>query len=134
MVSSNWDMSTNLHKAMDKILDTAKNGNVPAEEMPEMLLILSDMQFNHCAKFDDSAMEMIERKFRAAGYEMPKIVFWNLNASDNVPAKFDSSGVALISGFSPAIMKSVLSGDLEQFTPEAIMLKAVMVDRYALTE
>ncbi len=134
MVSSSWDMSTNLHKAMDKILETAKDGNVPAEEMPEMLLILSDMQFNYCAKFDDSAMKMIERKFRAAGYEMPKIVFWNLNASDNVPAKFDSSGVALISGFSPAIMKSVLSGDLEQFTPEAIMLKAVMVDRYALTE
>ena len=132
MVTSNWDMSTNLHKAMDKILDTAKNGNVPASEMPAMLLILSDMQFNYCAKFDDSAMEMIERKFRAAGYEMPKIVFWNLNASDNVPAKFDASGVALISGFSPAIMKSVLSGDMEQFTPEGIMLKAVMVDRYAL--
>ena len=130
MVSSNWGMNTDLVKAMDKILKTAKEGGVPQSEMPEMLLILSDMQFDHCARFDDSAMQMIARKFEAAGYEMPKIVFWNLNAKDNVPAKYDSTGVALISGFSPAIMVSVLGGDVEQFTPEAIMLKAIMQPRY----
>jgi hypothetical protein len=132
MVKSNWDMNTNLVKAMDKILKTAKDGNVPQEEMPEMLLILSDMQFDQCAKFDDSAMKMIERKFNDAGYDLPKIVFWNLNSYDNVPVKYDTRGVALVSGFSPAIMKAVLAGDTEQFTPEAIMLKAVMVDRYAI--
>lgn len=132
MVKSNWAMNTDLVKAMDKILKTAKDGNVPAEEMPEMLLILSDMQFDQCARFDDSAMQMIQRKFEAAGYEMPKIVFWNLNAHDNVPVKYDTRGVALISGFSPAIMKAVLSGDTDQFTPEAIMMKAIMVPRYDL--
>lgn len=133
MASSNWGMNTNLVKAMDKILSVAKNGKVPQEEMPEMLLIMSDMQFDRCARFDDSAMKMIARKFEAAGYEMPKIVFWNLNAADNVPAKYDASGVALISGFSPAIMVSVLGGDTEKFTPEAIMMKAIMVDRYDLS-
>jgi hypothetical protein len=132
MVSSNWGMSTDLVKAMEKILSTAKNGNVPQEEMPEMLLIMSDMQFNQCARFDDSAMQMIARKFEAAGYELPKIVFWNLNAADNVPVKYDASNVALISGFSPQIMVSVLGGDTEKFTPEAIMMKAIGVDRYAL--
>lgn len=132
MATSKWEMSTDLVKAMDKILKTAKEGNVPQEEMPQMLLILSDMQFNQCASFDDSAMEMIARKYEAAGYDMPRIVFWNLNSRDNVPAKFDDSGVALISGFSPAIMKAVLSGNTDQFTPESIMLKAVMVPRYAL--
>jgi len=130
MVSSNWGMSTDLVKAMEKILSTAKNGNVPQEEMPEMLLIMSDMQFNQCARFDDSAMKMIARKYEDAGYELPKIVFWNLNAADNVPVKYDTSGVALISGFSPQIMVSVLGGDTEKFTPEAIMLKALMVPRY----
>lgn len=130
MSSSNWDMSTDLEKAMKKVLKTAVNGNVPQAEMPGMLLILSDMQFNQCAKVDRSALKMIEKEFEKAGYEMPKIVFWNLNAHDNVPAKFNSDGVALISGFSPAIMKTVLSGDLEQFTPEAIMRKAVMIERY----
>jgi hypothetical protein len=132
MTKSNWDMNTNLVRAMDKILKTAKDGNVPQEEMPEMLLILSDMQFDQCARFDDSAMQMIARKFEAAGYTLPKIVFWNLNAHDNVPVKYDTRGVALVSGFSPAIMKAVLAGDADQFTPESIMMKAIMVPRYDL--
>jgi hypothetical protein len=130
MSRSNWEMSTNLHAAMDKILSTAVKASVPASDMPAMLLILSDMQFNQCARHDDSAMEMIERKFEAAGYSMPQVVFWNLNASDNVPVKADKTGAALVSGFSPSIMKALLSADLDQFTPEGIMLKTVMVPRY----
>ena len=132
MSKSDWEMSTNLHAAMDKILSVAVKGNVPASDMPAMLLILSDMQFNQCARFDDTAMQMIERKFADAGYVVPQIVFWNLNASDNVPVKADKSGVALVSGFSPSIMTSLLAADMEQFTPEGIMLKTVMSDRYAL--
>ena len=132
MVKSSWDMSTDLHKAMDLILRTAVQGNVPQEEMPQMMLVLSDMQFNQCARMDHTAMEMIRSKFAAAGYNTPAIVFWNLNAKDNVPVKHDDSGVSLVSGFSPAIVKSILSTDMDQFTPEGIMLKAVMVDRYAL--
>lgn len=132
MVKSSWDMSTDLNKAMDKILSTAVAGKVPQDEMPQMLLILSDMQFNQCARHDDSAMQMIKRKYENAGYKVPAIVFWNLNAKDNVPVKHDKSGVALVSGFSPAIVKSVLSSDMDQFTPEGIMLRTVMVDRYAI--
>lgn len=132
MASSNWGMNTDLVKAMDKILKTAVQGGVPQEEMPEMLLIMSDMQFDQCARFDDSAMKMIARKFEAAGYELPKIVFWNLNAHDNVPVKYDTRGVALVSGFSPSIMKAVLAADMETFTPDAIMRKAIMIPRYDL--
>lgn len=132
MVRSNWAMNTDLVKAMEKILRVAKEGGVPQEEMPEMLLIMSDMQFDQCARFDDSAMQMIRRKFEDAGYEMPKIVFWNLNAADNVPVKYDTRGVALVSGFSPAIMKAVLSADTEAFTPEAIMWKAIGNERYSV--
>lgn len=128
--SAHWGMSTNVSAAMDKILQTAKNGNVPQNEMPEMLVIFSDMQFDQCAQFDDSAMESFRRKFEQSGYEMPKIVFWNLNAQDNVPVKSTESGVALVSGFSPAIMKALLSGNMDEFTPENIMLKTVMVERY----
>jgi hypothetical protein len=132
MSKSNWEMSTNLHAAMDKILSVAVKGSVPASDMPAMLLVLSDMQFNQCARYDDSAMQMIERKFADAGYVVPQIVFWNLNASDNVPVKADKSGTALVSGFSPSIMTSLLAADMDQFTPEGIMLKTVMSDRYAL--
>ena len=130
MSKSNWEMSTNLHAAMSKILDVAVKGSVPESDMPKMLLILSDMQFNQCARFDDNAMEMIGRKFEAAGYNMPQIVFWNLNSSDNVPVAADKSGAALVSGFSPSIMTSLLAADLDQFTPEGIMLKTIMVPRY----
>jgi hypothetical protein len=132
MVQSKWAMDTNLHKALDKILKIAVDAGVPQEEMPKMLLILSDMQFNACVTFDDSAMQMIQRKYESAGYEVPKLVFWNLNAKDNAPVKFDESGTALVSGFSPAIVKPLLSGNLEKFTPEAVMLETIMQDRYAV--
>ena len=130
MTESHWEMNTNLNKAVQKILDVAVEGNVPDQEMPKVLLILSDMQFDRCARFDDSAMQMIARKYAEAGYTMPSIVFWNLNAADNVPVKYDERGVALVSGFSPSIVKSVLKADLDNFTPEAIMLQTIMSDRY----
>jgi hypothetical protein len=132
MVKSKWEMNTNLHKAFDKILSTAVNGQVPEAEMPKVLLILSDMQFDACARHDDSAIEMIARKYEAAGYEMPKVVFWNLAASGNAPVKFDKSGTALVSGFSPSIVKAVLDADFDCFTPEAIMNKTIMQDKYAV--
>ena len=130
MVSSDWQMNTDLVAAVQKILNVAVENNVPQEEMPAVLLILSDMQFDRCAQFDDSAMQMIARKYSEFGYTMPNIVFWNLNAADNVPAKFNEQGVALVSGFSPAIVKGVLAADLDNFTPEAIMLKTIMAERY----
>jgi hypothetical protein len=132
MSKSEWGMSTNLHAAMDKILSVAVGGNVPVSDMPKMLLILSDMQFNQCIKHDDSAMAMVLRKFADAGYTMPQIVFWNLNSSDNIPVKADKSGAALVSGFSPSIMTSLLGADVDQFTPEGIMMKTVMLPRYDL--
>ncbi len=125
--------NTNLHAAFDKILSVALENKVPQAEMPETLVIFSDMQFDTCVKHDDSAIEMIARKYEAAGYELPKVVFWNLNAAyGNAPVKFDTSGTALVSGFSPAVAKSILSGSMDDFTPEAIMLKTVMSDRYAV--
>jgi hypothetical protein len=108
----------------------SKANNISEKHMPKTLLILSDMQFDQCTEFDDTAFKMIKRKYKKAGYKVPNIVFWNLNAYDNVPVKFDKQGVALISGFSPSIVKSVLSGNIEQLTPESIMLSTIMIPRY----
>lgn len=130
MEQSNWEMNTNLHAAFEKILTTAISGKVPQEEMPSTVLILSDMQFDSCVVHDDSAIEMIARKYEKAGYKVPRVVFWNLNASyGNVPVKYNEAGVALVSGFSPSLMVSILKG--ENFTPEGIMLETVMKDRYS---
>lgn len=129
MSRANWDMSTNLQSALKKILSVAKQNNVPQEEMPHALLIMSDMQFNSC-KPDVRALEMVRQDYRDAGYEVPAVVFWNLNAASNVPVKFDDTGAALVSGFSPSIMKSVLAVNFNEMTPEGVMRKTVMTDRY----
>jgi hypothetical protein len=128
---------TNLTKAFDSLLQTAKNGNVAPENMPEVLLILSDMQFNNAniRGTDATALEMARQKYRDAGYKCPNIVFWNLAArasADQSPVKIDDRGVALVSGFSPAIMASVLGADPEEFTPYNMMMKTIMNDRYSL--
>ena len=130
MVATDWAMNTDLHKAFAKILDTAIKGNVTQADMPGTLVIFSDMQMNQCLKFDDSAIEMIRRKYADAGYVVPNVIFWNLNAGANVPVRFDERGTALVSGFSPAIAQTILSADMDGITPEAIMLKAVMATRY----
>jgi hypothetical protein len=130
MNSSDWGMNTNLHAAFEEILRIAVKGGVNASDMPKTLLILSDMQFDQCVSFDDSAHQMIVRKYKEAGFEVPNIVFWNLNSKDNVPVKFDKRGTALVSGFSPAVMKGVLTGT--DMTPYGIMLATVDVPRYAV--
>jgi hypothetical protein len=133
MVRSKWGGSTNLEKAFGQVLQTAINGNVPQSEMPEFVVVLSDMQFNSSSgAFNDTAMQMIKRQYENAGYSLPKLVWWNLNAHDSSPVKFDQRGSALVSGFSPAIMKAVLSANFENFTPYSIMLEAIMSDRYAI--
>lgn len=140
VISHEWHGSTNFVSALELILKTAKDGDVPASDMPKMLLVFSDMQFDQAgglsygrqAEFTTGYSKLREL-YQAAGYEIPQVVFWNLNAHDNVPVKMDERGVALVSGFSPTIVKSLLSGNLEEFTPEGIMLSTVMKSRYDLT-
>ena len=127
---AHWDMNTDLHKTFDLILQVAKDGNVNPEDMPDTILILSDMQFDSCIEFDDSAMEMIRRKYIDAGYEVPKIVFWNIVAYNNVPVRFNEQGVALVSGASPSIIKTILSDNIKTLTPINIMTETIMSDRY----
>jgi hypothetical protein len=125
--------NTDLHKAFELVLKTAVEGGVPQAEMPGTIVIFSDMNFDQgCSGYDDSAVEMIERKYAAAGYTVPKVVFWNINDAGHTPVKYDKRGVALVSGFSPALAESIMSNDLEDFTPYSVMIKAVMKPRYDL--
>ena len=129
-MSNHVGYSTNLEAAFKKVLSVAVQGKVAPEHMPSYVLILSDMQFDQCMHSDVNAFKMINMQYEAAGYAVPKIVFWNLNAHDNAPTRFNQAGVALISGFSPSIMKTVLKA--ENFDPINIMLDTVMIDRYNL--
>ena len=131
MSTSKWAMNTDLNKAFEKILSVALANDVPQSEMPAVLLILSDMNCDQgCRYRDEVAQEMIERKYAEAGYTVPQIVYWNINSSDHVPVKLDKSGTALVSGFSPAIMKAILEANMDEFTPYGVMMKSIMNPRY----
>lgn len=128
LTKSKWGMNTDLEKVFKLILDRAVSANLPASEMPDDVLILSDMQFDQCvSNRSASAIEMIDRLYSRAGYKRPNIVFWNLKTSEGIPVKHDDNGVALVSGFSPSLMKSLLNGSM---TPMATMLAVLESERY----
>ena len=123
-----WDMNTNLEATFKLILDQAKRYSLPQDTLPDSLVIISDMQFDRCVREpNDSSMEMIRRMYSEAGYNLPNIYFWNVRTSQGVPVKFDEKGTALISGYSPSIMKSFLEGDID---PIRIMEKTLLSERY----
>ena len=125
---ADWGMNTNLEATFNLVLDKAVENNIPQSEMPDKLLIISDMEFDHCAK-GFSAMDMIKEKYNNAGYKMPGIVFWNVDGRmGNVPVGAKDNNTALVSGFSPTILQSILSGDLE--SPLELMLKTLKNERY----
>lgn len=129
---ASWGGSTNLAAAFDLILNIALKGNVDEADMPEVLVIFSDMQFDPYHGFDATARQMITDKYNRAGYNLPRVVFWNLRSdAGNTPVKFSDTGVAMVSGNSPSTIKAVLSNDLDDFTPYNVMIKTLMDDRYA---
>lgn len=126
---ADWAGSTNIDAAFRLILDQAVKHNVPQEAMPSKVLILSDMEFNGNYSRNTPVSAGLRSKFKAAGYTMPQVVFWNLHARPgNVPIKTHASGMALVSGYSPAIMKSILSG--KSYEPLDLVREAVCIDKY----
>ena len=119
---ADWGMSTDFTKAYQHILDIAVHHDVVPESMPTMLLVLSDMQFNDSQR-DVTHFTHMKEEYEKAGYKLPKIVFWNLDAHMGTPAECDDDSVAMVSGFSPSIMKAVLNA--ENFTPMDVMLEAL---------
>jgi hypothetical protein len=127
---ASWGRSTNLEGTFIEILNKAKANNVPESEMPTAILIMSDMEFNSACNRRHTALDMIKERYAEAGYVMPKIIFWNLQSRNNGnnPAQVTDKGVGLISGFSPSILKSVLSG--KEISPMAVMNEAINTERY----
>lgn len=140
-VKSDWGMSTNVAAAMDLILNTAIDHKLPQSDLPARLYIFSDMEFDSCIELPgeyypwrnrgafgeyETLFESIQKKWAAAGYEMPQITFWNLDArTNNIPAignKFN-----YISGFSMSQMEAVMAGK----TAIDMMLDVLLQDRYA---
>jgi hypothetical protein len=137
---SDWGYNTDLVKVFGLILDQAVKHSVSESEMPTKILILSDMEFDAATKesggwrpmknsWNPTAQEMIEQKYASAGYKVPAIVYWNIQSrGNNIPVAFDKTGTALISGFSPSILKSVIKGEIT--SPQGIMDETILSPRY----
>lgn len=118
--------STNVEAALDSILKGAVAVRLPPQEMITHLLIVSDMQFDSsscCTNNSSTVVEQCMRKWEIAGYARPTIVFWNLAGYGGQQATADTPNTALVSGFSAAILKSILSG--KTVSPREVMLRAL---------
>ncbi len=132
-----WGGSTNLQGTFEMILSLAKQHNLPEDEMPTKILITSDMEFNAAtgngygwgSRVPETNFEVIRQMYESAGYKMPQIVFWNVCSQQrgNSPVQVNDQGVALVSGFSPSVMKGVLTGELN---PVNVVKSLVYVPRY----
>ena len=128
--------NTNIQAVFDLILARALGADglqrVPQEDMPKILLIISDMEFDSCACGNDGRhftnFEMIQKKYKQAGYEMPTLVFWNVNSRNTqTPVTINDKGVVLISGCSPVVLKYALG---QITTPMQMILNVTENDRY----
>ena len=143
---ADWGGSTNIEATFDMMLNVARQNHVPASDMPQTLYIFSDMEFNACmscgARSTDrwgygsringgeagvnTLLEGIAQKWARYGYELPRVIFWNLDArQDNIPAL--GGRFSYISGFSMNMIEQVLSGE----DGYSLMMKKLDTERYA---
>jgi hypothetical protein len=115
--------STRIDRALNMLLSMGQMFNVTSEQMPNVLLIVSDMQFTQGTHGTDTPVKSCLKKWKDAGYEVPKVVYWNLAGYAGSPDTTKSKNVGLVSGFSPSILKAVFEG--EDFTPIGIMNRAI---------
>ena len=123
--------NTNIYKTMMLILKTAKRNHTSAEDMPKMIVICSDMQFDgHSHNLNKSLFDEIAQEFEDAGYKLPKICFWNLSGRLNgtIPMQQNDMGLILCSGFSVQILKMFMSNQVD---PYKVLLETLNGERYA---
>ena len=129
--------NTNIEAVFDLILNTAIRNGMKQEEIPANVLIISDMEFDNCARFGRVVPQVrlfdeIRRKYEEAGYKLPRLVFWNVNSrTGTIPVRENRLGVALVSGFSPNIAKMVMSGKLD---PYECLMETLNSERYKPVE
>ena len=117
--------NTDIEKTFDLILDVAVSNHLKQEEIPANILIVSDMEFDalknqgewpHYHTMDQALFVAIRERWEAAGYKVPRLVFWNVcSSTKTIPVTMNEFGVALVSGFSPNIADMVMSGRTDPY-------------------
>jgi hypothetical protein len=126
--NSEWEQNTNLQAVFDLILDTAIEYNTAEKDLPQSIYIISDMEFDQATSDNDKTnFQVIEQKYREAGYKMPTLIFWNVDSrQNNVPVSQNQKGVVLVSGASPTVFKMVM----EKTAPYDFMISVLNSARY----
>lgn len=123
--------NTNIEATFDMLLNTAIKNHCTQDDLPKSLIIISDMEFDsqrgYYGRRDATLMENIRSKWEAHGYEMPQLVYWNVDARhNNVPMTVEN-GVTLVSGFSPVTFEMIMKGK----TGYDLMMDKLNDKRYA---
>lgn len=128
MSSHNECSNTDIEKVFDLLLKTAVDNSVKQEELPESVLIVSDMEFDMACErtigynsstdivmsYYQTLFETIQKRWEVAGYMMPRLVFWNVTSRTNtIPVTSNKAGVILVSGFSVNTVKMIMSGSTD---------------------
>ena len=118
--------NTDIQNVFELILDTARENQMKQEEIPSTVLIISDMEFDPSHNSggwwgggmhaDSNVFKVMDAKFKAAGYKLPKLAFWNvISRTCTIPCKYNENGVLLISGFSQNVLSMVMNGKTDPY-------------------
>jgi hypothetical protein len=129
--STNLCENTNIEAAFDMVLRTAISNNCTQADLPKSIIVVSDMEFDaqrgYYGSRNGTLMENIERKWNQAGYKMPNLVYWNVQARQNNIPMTVKDGISYVSGFSPVIFEQIMKGK----TAFDLMLDKLDSERYA---
>lgn len=121
--------NTNIERTFDLILKTAVNNHLKQEDLPETVLVISDMEFDSCSDIGENLFDKISARFAAAGYKLPRLAFWNLcSRTGTIPITENELGVSLISGFSPSLVQMVMTGSLDAYGAMVEVLNGARYD------
>lgn len=127
--------NTNIEAVFDLILGVAIENKVPKEEMVSNVLIISDMEFDSAQRawrsnsfLTQPLFDEIKARYNSAGYDLPRLVFWNVNSRTGViPLTENELGVALLSGFSQNVLKMAMSS---KYDPYEVLIETLDSPRY----
>lgn len=127
-MSYNEIANTDLYEVFMLILITAVKHNLHQSELPELLYIISDMEFDMGLNPDKTVFEDAREKFEDYGYKLPQIVYWNVAArNEQYPITMNEKGASLVSGASPVLFSQMMAHD---FTPFSLMEQVLSSKRY----
>lgn len=122
--------NTDIQAVFELILRTAKAAGMSQNDLPENILIFSDMEFDgNKFRWSERLFTTISRQYEEAGYKLPRLIFWNLNSrTETIPMIKNEMGLVLTSGFSQNSAKMIMSGELD---PLKALLDVINSERYA---